>query len=692
MLSASRTPTASRSLISGESYLPLVRQWAFRLLLDGYGHRLLFSRGRFDAEDLLIDLEVLEESEDDPSQAEVMRAIRQQAKSAELGSNIPDGQFGHNLQQLSQALQLSPVEGEVLGFLVLKEQDTRLSQVIELYHQRNWVGAQQLASLIAIALKRPRRLVSDALSDQSVLKQCGLIIPEEHQNTIDLLDGLDDLLLFENEGTQTLLKSFTLPSPPAHLSEADFTHVLTPYQRIERYLRSVQRKRLGGVNILLYGSPGTGKTEMVRTLSDALCMDLHEVKSSLADGRPMKGERRLAAYQVAQKMLSADRDSLLLFDEVEDVFNDKVSSQYKAWINQTLEHNPRPCFWLSNSVTELDQAFIRRFDLVMEMPELNRKARLAIARRVLKGLNVREEWLMKLSKRKGVHAAHLAQAARVVRNLGYRKPERVEDEIDALLASLYQALGQREKRKQPKPTKHFYHPAFSNTDQSLEVLTQGLQRSRMGRICLYGPPGTGKSGFAQHLASELKMPLVAKNASDLLDMYVGGTERALASAFDEARHKKGILLIDEADSFLSPRSQAQRSWEVTQVNELLVQMERYEGILIMSTNFIGHLDSAALRRFDFKVRFNYLNPEQVWMFFNNLLGRINETGIDRQPGAEIRPALDRLSQLTPGDFATVERRHKVIGQRLTPENLLLGLQQEHAIKTAHQGRAIGFIQ
>lgn len=165
----------------------------------------------------------------------------------------------------------------------------------------------------------------------------------------------------------------------------------------------------------------------------------------------------------------------------------------------------------------------------------------------------------------------------------------------------------------------------------------------------------------------------------------------MAAAFAEAKQKNAILMIDEADSFLGSRSAAQQQWEVSQVNELLVQMEEFNGILIMSTNFMDHLDSAALRRFDFKIRFDYLDFDKSWSFINRLLGMHQS-----QPFAAVNvegyeTRLKRLPQLTPGDFATVERRAKVLAEPLTPETLMTGLEQEHAIKTRHQGRPIGFI-
>lgn len=670
----------------------LIRQWALRLLIDAQGYRLLVDKRNYFDDELLLSLGIeLGDNDDEMTPARLLGILHQAAKHEVSTSKLPDSCLAQNLRLLGEALSISGIEQEILGFLVLKERDQRLNNLVELFSQRRWLGPQQLVTLLSVALNYPRNIISAAVSGESTLRRCGLIAAEDHHHGIELLNGLDDLLFFEEDGPAALFRNNTLRSEPSVLVPSDYEHVKPAIERMQRYLRRVASKGLSGVNVLIYGAPGTGKTELARVLASAMNLSLYEVKTTACNGRPMSGDHRLAAYQVSQHLLASDKNSIMLFDEVEDVFNDRISKQYKAWVNQILENNPRPSFWLTNSHDTIDPAYIRRFDLVLAMPELTAKSRLGIAQRVLADLPVRYEWLTQLAEKKTVQAAHLVQAAKVVKNSGYRKPERIEQEIDAILASLHQALGCKEENKPTLNDVPFYNPAFANTDVSLDKLTQALKRSGMGRICLHGAPGTGKSGYATYLAQQLGLPLIARKASDLLDMFVGGTEKALASAFAEAKEQRGILLIDEADSFLSPRSQAVRSWEVSHVNELLVQMEQYQGILLMSTNFMEHFDSAALRRFDFKIRFDYLKPDQAWQLFNEQLNRSGATADTLEEREQCRAALVKMHALTAGDFATVERSHRVMGDAMTAASLLMGLQKEHEIKTSGQARAIGFM-
>jgi SpoVK/Ycf46/Vps4 family AAA+-type ATPase len=622
---------------------------------------------------------------------EGLQLLKARLSELEGKSHKPD-LLDRNLSQLSLVLGLNPAEQAVLAFLSICEQLDGMDDTLKLFSSNFGLPpTQQLITLMSVALQLPRRAITETLSNDSVLIRCRLLKLSGRGGELELLNGIDNVLMYEQEGPESMLRHFTQRSPGASLQSDDFIHINTQYSQLKGYIKAAVRSRLPGTNILLYGPPGTGKTELARTLVDELNLELFEVKFAGSDGDPMDGDQRFSAYLISQQILRANSQSVILFDEIEDVFTYRQQKGQKAWINNMLEQNPRPVFWISNDIESMDKAYLRRFDILVRMPELNEETRFVMVQRTLIGLNVREEWMRMLAKKQGLQPAHLTRAAKVVRQLRLRKPERVEQTMEELLSSLYQALGYQWEHKGRRPSESDFNPSLSNTDFPLERLVSGLKRSGQARICLYGPPGTGKSELGRYLEATLKKTLIMKKASDLLGAFVGQTEQQLAAAFEEAKQGNAILMIDEADSFLGARSGAHQQWEISQVNELLVQMEEFKGILIMSTNFMNHLDNAALRRFDFKIRFDYLDFDQSWAFFNRLLGMHQE-----QPFAAINvegyeSRLKRLSLLTPGDFATVERRAKVLAEPLSPESLMIGLEQEHALKTRHQGRPIGFL-
>ena len=168
----------------------------------------------------------------------------------------------------------------------------------------------------------------------------------------------------------------------------------------------------------------------------------------------------------------------------------------------------------------------------------------------------------------------------------------------------------------------------------------------------------------------------------------GETEARIAKMFAQAANTGALLLLDEADSFLSARQGAKQHWDVTAVNELLVQMEQFDGLFICSTNAMTSLDSAAMRRFVLKIKFDYLKPEQRWRLFLRYIPQ--KLGVS--DNTRFRGVLDTLTTLTPGDFTTVSRGAKLFGKKqLSPEELLNGLIEECKLKRGNATQGIGFV-
>ena len=213
---------------------------------------------------------------------------------------------------------------------------------------------------------------------------------------------------------------------------------------------------------------------------------------------------------------------------------------------------------------------------------------------------------------------------------------------------------------------------------------RGRDRPRFN-LLLSGPPGTGKTEFAKFLGASLDAKVSVRMGSDLISCYVGETEKNIADAFREAEHENAILFLDEVDGLLRSRGRAQRSWEVTQVNELLHQMENFRGILVCATNFSDDLDPATMRRFTFKVAFDYLLNDGKALFFE----RFFKTPLSPSDRAE----LDAIPDLAPGDFRTVRQSLRYLGGAVETCAILRALREESDAKCqsgARRTRLIGF--
>jgi len=147
------------------------------------------------------------------------------------------------------------------------------------------------------------------------------------------------------------------------------------------------------------------------------------------------------------------------------------------------------------------------------------------------------------------------------------------------------------------------------------------------RIIFYGAAGTGKTMTAVSLAKTLKKPILSFDCSKILSMYVGESEKNVRKIFDDFKDLSAkakvepILLLNEADQFLSSRSEGQGSSADKMHNQMqnifLEQIEKFEGILIATTNLLGNIDKAFSRRFNYKIEFKKPGKKQrlrLWQF------------------------------------------------------------------------------
>ena len=314
-----------------------------------------------------------------------------------------------------------------------------------------------------------------------------------------------------------------------------------------------------------------------------------------------------------------------------------------------------PALWLTNDADSMNRAYLRRFDYAIRFTVPPQSVRIEIARHHLGDWAGEDDWLARIAAHEHLTPAQLERAAKLARHAG-------NGDLEANRALVRQALDRsatllRQKRAPARnvvPTG--YDLRFLNVDQDVPKLIAALQRRPQGIFCFHGPAGTGKSELARHIADALEKPLLVKRASDLLDMYVGQTEQRIAAMFDDARQRDAVLVLDEADSFLRDRRGARHSWEVTQVNELLTQMEAFDGIFICTTNLMESLDAASLRRFPWKIRFDFLKPGQRWGLFAQEFARL---GGDIAQAAAWKESVLRLDGLTPGDVAAVVRQYEL---------------------------------
>ena len=688
----------------------IVRLWVLRILVLLKGDRFFVTRFGFEDADLArwLGLVVPSTDEDDEEEVEQPKPAKTRLMLSRLLAQVErrahqmqvSATLAGNVARIAALVGLSDVESRVLEFAMLIKGDIHLSQATG--YVKN-LDSQRLYQAMATLLGLDLGAIRQALRSDGLLSKTGLVVVDVHANhaldsKLDLLSNKLPHRLIENDLQPTdWLKDMIVPSDPGHLDFDDYAHCAKALQVLRPYLRQALTQSQPGVNVLLYGPPGTGKTQLAKLLAKDLCCELFEVTTQDEDEEPISGRKRIKALS-ATHSLFAQRQALVMFDEIEDAFNHPEESdifghrrrspgQTKGWINRLLENNHLPTVWIGNSLMGMDAAFIRRFDVVLEMPVPPQAQRERIIRNASQGL-LSDAAIQRIAQSEALAPAVITRTSRVIQSIATQLPEgQTEQAVELLINQTLQAQDHPQlARHNPNALPEVYDPAFVNTDTDLLAMAEQLRQHPSGRICLYGPPGTGKTAYGRWLAQQLGLTLHVKRASDLISKWVGETEKNIAKAFAQAEEAKALLLIDEVDTFLQNREDAQRSWEVSQVNEMLTQMESFGGVFIASTNLMAGLDSAALRRFDLKLKFGYLKPAQALQLLQR---HCQHMGLG-EPTAQDRQALAALGLLTPGDYAAIVRQ-----SRLRPiqsaSQMVQALTEECALKPGAQSRAIGFV-
>lgn len=411
--------------------------------------------------------------------------------------------------------------------------------------------------------------------------------------------------------------------------------------------------RARGVNILIHGPPGTGKTEFARALAATVGEPLHGVGEADDDGDEPQRYERVAALRLALRTLEKRGRALLLFDEMEDLLGDarvetsgrvRGRAGSKLFVNRLLEENVVPVIWTSNSLVDVDPAILRRFSLSIRMDFAGQAHSPAMLDRVSAEEGVTADpALLALAAQAPETASLFRVATRAAALAGDGQS------ANRFAGSILTAMNGQEV--DGRAMRAFDEQLLCG-DADLPALFADLARADAPAdfsLLLTGAPGTGKTEAVQALARRLGRPLHVRRASDLMSKWVGETEKRIARAFADAKRQETMLFFDEVDSLLADRQGASQSWEVSQVNELLTWMEDHPLPFAAATNHVAKLDPASARRFVFKVEMRALDTARARRAFGHFFGR------------EAPPALDRLSGLTLGDFAVVARQARFGG-------------------------------
>jgi len=375
-----------------------------------------------------------------------------------------------------------------------------------------------------------------------------------------------------------------------------------------------------GLSLAIIGPPGTGKTMLSEAMAFELGRPLIRVDcGSLANEQKSFGK-------IAEDLFAEARvqGAVLLLDRCEPLFN-KANPRLPPMLSQ-MERFGGLVILSTSHPDELDSGVERyiAFQIKLDMPDVDQREQIWSSHLPTQVPIAADLDLDDLATRYEITGGQIARACELA---GQRVASGAQPEVTGtLLKHCAQAqirANMDDLSVRSKVTLTLDDLVLPDREMVMvrEVLTACRNRifvmSKWGfgkrlvtgkGICMLfkGEPGTGKTLCAEILASEMGMQLYQVSIPKIVSKYVGETEKNIAKIFSSARANHSMLLFDEADSLFAKRVNVENSidrFSNMETNLLLQEIERFEGVVILTTNLDKNMDDAFSRRILFKIDF-----------------------------------------------------------------------------------------
>ena len=442
--------------------------------------------------------------------------------------DLPRSAIERSIDTLSDRCEMTDAEKRLLFFGITMHENELLEGVLE--HCFRKIHSGQLFKVLAHILDVGLIEIQAAFSSDSFLSRSGLLQLNPRpslgfESNIYIGAGILETFEIANGNWDVLVSKTCIPAFKSSLNRDDFDHMPGIFELVLNYLEGSVCKRRRGVNILLHGIPGCGKTEFARAVAAASSLNAHELVSQRLDGHPLSFGERRCRYRQASEYLNSDQPCVLIVDEMDGMLEiappgrNGQQAMTKASANALLESNPVPTIWLTNNRGQFDQAQLRRFDLVVTFKRPSSQKIKKILENKLEGHELSDQWFSQVSQSEKLSPGLVNTLSLVAASV--KKGSSQNPDMESMLNMAMQQRGVKIKRYKPSS----YRIEYCNASMPVNTLTSTLTKNKYARCLLSGSTGTGKTSFARYMAEELSLEPRLVRPSDILDPFVGVPSR-----------------------------------------------------------------------------------------------------------------------------------------------------------------------